>query len=107
MSPSQSVISHIHHPLFDTIIFISVIGSRVCHVTMCFTHHVHHFLSLNSFSLPGTLLVRGFQISSLLILCLVYFILVTNSVPMSAKSNVNAKRPRVSTYFGNKIENYC
>lgn len=51
--------------------------------------------------LPGTVLVRGSQISYLLILSLIYSVISTDSVPVSLKSNENAKG---SPQFGMKLK---
>jgi hypothetical protein len=48
--------------------------------------------------------VRGSETRSLLILHLIFFIFATNSVPISAKSNDNAKRPRVVPTLERKLK---
>jgi hypothetical protein len=48
--------------------------------------------------------MTGSQTSSLLILCLIYFIFATNLVPMSEKSNEKGKRPRVVPTLEKKLK---
>lgn len=60
---SDTIVSYVHHPLFTTIISVSVMST-------CLLLHV----SLISVSLPGT----GSQTSCLPILYLLYFIVATD-----------------------------
>jgi hypothetical protein len=57
-------------------------------------------------SLPEKLMVSSSETSTLLLLHRIYFMSAANSVPMPAKTNQKAKKPR-AVFFGNKIENYC
>jgi hypothetical protein len=89
LSAFQHVVSHIYHPLVITIISVCIFGSRTNHyVTTYLTHHVSSDMSPPVRS-PGALLAIG----SLHIVCLIYFISASKSLPMTGKLNEKAKRP--------------
>jgi hypothetical protein len=80
--------------------FLHVLGSHLCyHVTTCLTHHeCHHrchFLSLSTV-LSVTCDTQWEVFKPVLSQChFIHSTSATNSVPMSTKSNENAKRSRV------------